>query len=132
MSSRIAQVLLVGDDQDVALHVASARPAAREHAVDHAQVLGDDVVDAELAARHRGQAEEAAHLKVVGRDGEFAAAQPIHALNRQRVGADPADLRAQAVQQAAQVLHVRLGRGVADDGRALRQRPPPSPRSRCR
>ncbi len=47
----------------------------------------------------------------------FASAVHVH-----HVGADPLDRRAHAGQQPREVLHVRLRRRVADDGRAGRER----------
>ena len=57
--------------------------------------------------------------------GETACSQPpqrAHAVHVHDVRADALDRRAHLVEHAREVLHVRLGGGVADHGRAGRQR----------
>ena len=57
--------------------------------------------------------------------GETACSQPpsvVHPVHVHDVRADALDRRAHLVEHAREVLHVRLGGGVADDGRALGQR----------
>jgi len=58
-------------------------------------------MDADLSPRDRAQAQEAAHFEIIGRDGEVAAAQPVHAVNGDGVGAHAVDLRADAVEHVA-------------------------------
>src|SRR5450759_1696303 len=111
-----AQVLLVMHDQDVTLQMHVHTQPVLEDQVDHAHVLGNDAVDADLPACDGAQANKAADLQVVGRDRELAAAQALDTLDCELVAADALDLRAHRVKQAAQVLDMRLGSGVTDDG----------------
>ena len=79
------------------------------------------ILDAHTAPRDGCRADEAANLDVVRANAELTAVQPVHAVDGQHVRADALDLRAERVEKVAQVLHVRLAGGIADDGRALRQ-----------
>src|SRR6266508_1254829 len=96
-----------------------AHAEPREAHLDRPQVVGDHVLDQQLAAGHHRQADEAADLGVVGTDGVLATAQPLDPADLQAVGADPGDPGAERVQEAAEVLHVGLAGGVADDRLAI-------------
>ena len=100
----------------------SAQAEAAEGEPDHPQVVRDDPGDAELPAGDAGEGHERADLDVVGRDPVLAAAQLVQAVDVHDVRADPLDRGAHPGQHAREVLHVRLGGGVADRGRARRQR----------
>ena len=71
---------------------------------------------------HGGQGDEAADLDVVGADRVVGAAELLLPVHDHHVRADPLDARAHLQQQAREVLHVRLGRGVVDHRRARRER----------
>ena len=86
-----------------------------EDEADHAQVVGDGVLDAQLAAGDAGQRHERADLDVVGRDLVRAAVQLGAAVDGQDVGADALDVGAHLHEHAREVLDVRLAGGVADD-----------------
>src|SRR5918999_727683 len=113
--------LLAGRDD----HVASLElnPAAEplEGQPRHAQVLGDAVAYAYLAAGAGRERDEGADLDVVRPDGVVGAVQLLLAVDDHQVRADPLDAGAHLHQQPGQVLHVGLGRGVVDDRRARRQ-----------
>ncbi len=98
------------------------RPEPAEDQADHPHVLGHAALDPQLAAGHAGQRHERGDLDVVGRDGVLAAAELRHPVDVHDVRADALDRRAHLVEHAREVLHVRLGGGVADHGRALGQR----------
>ena len=76
----------------------------------------------DVAAGDRGQADEAAHLDVVGTDLPLPAAERLDAFDAQDVRFDAFDARTERAEKAAEVLHVRLAGCVADDGLARRQR----------
>ena len=95
---------------------------AAEDAERHAQMLQTGVLDDDLAAGHRAERDEAADLHEVGSERELRAVQPRHAVDAEQVAADALDARAHRRQQRARLLHVRLARGVAQDGGALRER----------
>jgi hypothetical protein len=75
-----------------------------------------------VAAGDGGEADEAADLDVVGAHAVGGAAELATTLDVQQVRADALDLRAHRAQQLAQLLHVRLTRGVDDRGAAVRER----------
>ena len=54
------------------------------------------------------------HLDVVGADPPLASAQRLDALDAEDVRLDPLDVRAERDEEAAEILDVRLARGVAD------------------
>ena len=105
----------------VSPEVSQVMPSLREGELHHAQVLRGRVLDLDLPAGDRGQADEGADLHVVAADAEVVPDEPRHALDGEDVGADARDARPHGDEHAAEVLHVRLGGGVLDDGRALRQ-----------
>ena len=84
-----------------------------------AEVVAPDTLDGDLAVGDRGEADEAADLDVIGADRVARAGEGAAALDGVDVGADALDVRAQRVEEAGEVLHVRLGGGVAQDGAAL-------------
>ena len=116
-----AQVLAGRHDHVVAVELdPAAEPLEGEPG--HAQVVGDAVPDAQLAAGAGGERDEAADLDVVGADRVVGAAELLLAVDDQQVRADALDARAHLHQQAREVLHVRLGGGVVDHRRAGRER----------
>ncbi len=80
--------------------------------------FGLGIDDAQLAAGHRGEPDEAADLYRIGPDGRRGAAEVRATLHLEGVGADAVDPAAHGVDQVAQLLDVGLGCGVADGGRA--------------
>ena len=110
--------------------VSHAEP--REHQADHAQVVGHDLLDAQLAAGHRRDRDERADLDVVGRrSGGSAGTELRHAVDVEHVRADAA--------RSARPSRSGSGRGpgraareaaLAMRRRARRRRPRPSRRSR--
>ncbi len=84
-----------------------------------AEVLDARVLDRELRFRHRGEADERADLDVVGPDAVGAAAQRRAAVDGHRVGADALDAGAERDEEVGEILHVRLGGGVAQHGRSF-------------
>ena len=117
----IVELLFAGHDHVGAVELA-AQPEPLEHQPDHPQVLGNRVLDDQLAAGDTGERHERADLDVIGRDRVRAAVQPVLAVNGHHVRADAVDLRAHRDEHPRQVLNVRLRRSVADHGRARRQR----------
>ena len=110
--------VLAAGDEDVAVVEHRAQPEAVEDEADHPQVVLDDVLDAQLAARDARERHERPDLDVVGADLVHAAVEVGAARDREDVGADPLDVGAHLLQHPREVLDVRLARGVADDGRA--------------
>ena len=115
------ELLPAGHEHVVAVEL-RAQPDALEHEPDHAQVAGHRVLDPQLAAGDAGERHEAADLDVVGGDVVLAAVQALGAVDGDQVGADALDVGAHLHEHAREVLHVGLAGGVADDGRAGRQR----------
>ena len=77
-------------------------------------MLGHGVVDADLAACHRCQADETAHLGVIGLDLTLAPTEPLNPLYVQHVAADALYVSAKGVQEMAEILHVRLTSRIED------------------
>ena len=111
------QVLIGRDVQGrlAQLHT-HAEPLERRH--DRREVSRHDVLDRHVAPCHCGEADEAAHLDVIGCDRPLAAAQPVDAVDAQHVRRDPLDLRAERHEEPAEILDVRLASGVSDHGLA--------------
>ena len=65
------------------------------------------------------RAAKLADLDVLGPDAIRAAAQPVDALDAQDVRADALDLGAERDEEPAEILDMRLARGMADDRLAL-------------
>jgi hypothetical protein len=53
---------------------------------------------------------------MIGADPPLPSAEPVDAADPEDVRADPLDLGAERDEEAAQILHVRLARGVGDHG----------------
>src|SRR6266508_1608206 len=94
-------------------------PEAGEADRDRAHVVLDHAIHDQLAAGGGGQPDEARHLDVVRADGVLAAAEALDPGDGEPVGADPADAGPERAEEPAQVLHVGLAGGVADDRLAL-------------
>src|SRR6266508_2697918 len=94
-------------------------PEAGEADRDRAHVVLDHALHDQLAAGGGGQPDEARHLDVVRADGVLAAAEALDPGDGEPVGADPADAGPERAEEPAQVLHVGLAGGVADDRLAL-------------
>ena len=110
--------LLLGRDDEV-LPIDDARHAEpREAHQRGAQMLDAGVGDANLRARHRGEADERSDFDVIGPDPMRRAAKLAPAIDRDLVRADAIDLGAERDEEMTEVLHVRLARGVAKDGRS--------------
>ena len=75
--------------------------------------------DAQRRARHRGEPDQGADLDMVGLDRIAGAAERRRAVHDDGVGADALDLRAERDQEMREVLHMRLGGGVAQIGGAV-------------
>ena len=114
-----SQVLFILDDQIETvgrrlLAHAYAQAIAKNQA-DHAQLLGRHATHPNFAVGHRAQADVGADLGGVGRNPELSAVQAGHAVDDQCVTANALYLRAHLHQTVAQVLHMRFGRGVANN-----------------
>ena len=95
---------------------------ALEAHADRAQVLDAGARDAQRRARDRGEADERADFDVIGADAMAAplpsVAGPCTIIVLVPIPSIRAPMRHEEVRQ---VLHVRLGGGVAQDRRALRR-----------
>jgi hypothetical protein len=114
----LADEVLAGpvDEQIAPFRLAlDAEPAEAQQR--RVEVLDRRVLDRDVAPRDGGQPDERARLDVVGSDREVRAPELVDALDGQHVGSDARDPRAHRVQQAAEVLHVRLRGRVAQLGR---------------
>ncbi len=67
--------------------------------------------------RDHRRANKTDHFQVIRPDRELAPMQAFHALDMQRIGPDPGDIGPKRIQHLAEVLDMRLGSRVADDGR---------------
>ena len=94
-------------------------PELPERRHDRDQVVRLDVLDREVAPRDGGERGEARDLDVLGADAIRAAAEPVDAFDAEDVRADALDPRAEGVEEAAEVLDVRLAGRMADDRVAL-------------
>src|SRR5207247_10939267 len=97
---------------------AKPHPESVEPRTDRAEVVASHVLDHALARRDRAEADEARSLDVIGPDAELSPAEPLDALDPEHVRAGPLDPGAEAGEEAAEILDVRLARGVADHGLA--------------
>jgi hypothetical protein len=86
---------------------------------DRPDVLGGYVLDGHVPAGDRGEADEAGDLDVLGADAPLAAVEGLDAVDAEDVRADAVDPRAERLEEAAEILDVRLARGVADHGLPL-------------
>ena len=120
-SSRIDELLVRRDAQGRALDLdVDAEPL--EGRQDRREVLGLDVVDRDVAAGDRRQADEAADLDVLGADPPLAAGELVDPVDAEDVRLDPLDLGAERDEEAAEILDVRLAGRVADHRLARRER----------
>ena len=96
---------------------ARTRPAAFVHdvdaelgesAVDERELLGHRVLHPHITTRDGAEREESDDLVEVFGEGEFAATERAHALDRHTRGANALDARAEQGHEAAEFLHVRL------------------------
>ena len=113
--------LLVFRHEDVVAVVVPAHAELPKADPGHAVLARARPGDPDGAAGHGGQADERGDLHEVRPDRVLAAAEPGDAADREHVGADAFDLGAEPVEEVAQILDMRLGRGVADRGVALGQ-----------
>ena len=77
------------------------------------------MADGEGRARHGGKSDQRADLDMIRADPVRASAEPAAAVDGHRVGADAFDPRAERDEEVGEVLHVRLGGGVAQHRDAL-------------
>ena len=97
-----------------------SHPAERSLLNNQRRSLGRMSLDDDVAVRRGGRDHVRSRLDVVG--GHVVRGpveQTAAALDDDQLGADPGDVRAHADEASRQVIHVRLARGVADDGDAL-------------
>ncbi len=90
-----------------------------EGTVDEVEVVGQGVFHPHLAAGDGAEGEEGDDLVVVGVEGENAALERLHPGDGQLARADPRDFRAHRIERGAEILHVRLARGVEQHRLAL-------------
>ncbi len=69
--------------------------------------------DAQRRAGHRRKPDQRTHLDVVGLDRIAGLAQRGLPVHHHGVGADALDARPERDQEMREILHMRLGRGVA-------------------
>lgn len=84
-------------------------------------MLGDDVVDADLAPGGGNGGHVGARLDLVGDDGVTSALELFHAPDLDDVRPRAHDVRAHGVEEVGQVHDVRLLGSVFDDGQAVGQ-----------
>ena len=87
---------------------------ALEGQQDPGEVLRLGVLDRDVPAADRRQADEAADLDVLGRQPPRAARELLHAADPEHVRLEPFDLGAKRDEEPAEILDVRLAGGVAD------------------
>ena len=86
-----------------------------------ARSFGDEIRDRDVAAGHGRHPDEAPDLDVLGRDPPLATAEARDAADPEHVRLDSLDVGAERDEEAAEILDVRLARGVADHGLAFRE-----------
>src|SRR5690606_29887970 len=111
-------VLVRGDEQVPSADLAPD-PEALEGEESRVEMLDGGILDQDLAARDRREADEGADLDVVAPDAVLAPVQALDALDLQDVRPDPRDAGAHRVQHVAEILYVRLGRRVSQPRRPL-------------
>ena len=89
-------------------------PEPGEDHADHPQMVGRDVLDAQLAARHGGDGDERPDLNVIGPDAVPRGTKVGGALDLEDVAADPGDPRPHLVQGVTEALNVWLGGRVQE------------------
>ena len=107
------------DEQIVALGLPFDAQSAKRLG-DHLEVGDAGFANADFAPGYGGCAGEADDLQVIRANRELATVKTRYASDAQRVGSKAFDAGAQRVEAAAQVLHVRLGGGVANNRRRHR------------
>ena len=112
------QALVLAHDGGVAA-VSDLDAELGEGARDEIEVLRDGVFNFHLAAGDCAEGEEGDDLVVVGADGERAALEFFHAGDGELARAAALDLRAHGDERGAEILHVRLARGVEEHGLAV-------------
>ena len=95
-----------------------AEPAKDQ--ANHFEVFWRSVFNQDLTLCNCGCADEADHLQVVRTDGELTAVEFSHAHDVECVRPDIFNLGAQVIKKVAEILNVRLGGCVLDDGLARR------------
>ncbi len=83
------------------------------------QMFGDATGDRKIAAGNGAREQERAGLDAIGDDGVIGPVEPLDALDADFGSARAFDLRAHGGEQARQIGHLRLARGVAQYGFAL-------------
>ena len=83
-----------------------------------ADVLGDHLFNQHVASGRRGRQQVRAGLQAIGNNRIGRAVQVADPLDRDVVRAGALDARAHQVQKHGRVDHLRLTRGVVQDGRA--------------
>ena len=109
---------LLGNPEVVTFHL-DLHAQSAERIGDDAKVFHGNILDADALAAHRCHTDKRAHLDHIGQDLVLSAVQFLHALNRQQIRGDAADLGTHTVQQMAELLQVGLTGCVVDSGRAL-------------
>ena len=99
----------------------SSMPSLRNAGTIEIRSSGSTSSIIEVAARDGREGGEARDLDVLRADAVRPAAEPLDALDVEDVRADALDPRAERDEEAAEILDVRLARGMADDRLALRE-----------
>ena len=97
-------------------------PASRSFASTASRWAGARADDAHATAGDRAGDQERAGLDAVRQHAVLAAAEPLDALDHDRVGAGARDLRAHRVEAGREVDDLGLARGVLDQRAAARER----------
>ena len=112
------ELALPTDDEGVAL-LFDVHAHLHELGGDAVEMLGDDVVDADLTPGGGNGGHVGARLDLVGDDGVTSALELFHAPDLDDVRPRTHDVRAHGVEEVGQVHDVRLLGGVFDDGQAV-------------
>ena len=112
--------LVARHDEVVAFDLADDAEPLEPHP-DRAQMLDAGPRDAQRRTRHRGEPDQRADLDMVGLDRIAGGAERRRSVHDHGVGADALDAGAERDQEMREVLHMRLGGGVAQIGGAMRR-----------
>ena len=123
VSAEIAlnHLLLLGRHDEIGPVDHARNAESREAHQRRAKMLDAGVGDANLRARDRRQADERPDLDVIGPDAMRRAAERAAALHRQLVRPGALDLCAERDEEMAEILDVRLARGIAKNRRSARR-----------
>ena len=105
----------------IVVHLLNVHSHLAERVWNQSEMLASTVLDGDFRLRHGGHTDKAAYLDHVGENAVFASVQFLHSFDFQKIRTNTRNLCAHIIQHGAQLIQVRLARGVEDGGLALRK-----------